>query len=581
MHASKSRTIWIAALGLAALVGAAGIGWFLRPTSVAPETRLEFNTLPTTDVSLAISPDGLKVVFVGGSGAKSQLWLRSLDSSAPRILPGTTGGSRPFWSPDSRSIGFFADVSLKRVDIDGGSAQTLASALAVPIGGTWNRDGTILFADNPGGPIRRTSARGGEPAEVTRVLTPEQRGHFFPEFLPDGQHFLFYVSGNAEARGVYVGQLDGPDNTRLFDTDGPATYASTGHLLFVRQNKLLAQRFDAARRTVAGDPFVVDEPFSARATVSASAAGPIAYRTHSGSNQRQFVRLDRSGREIERVVYPDSAALSPALSHDGSRMAVFRFANGNMDLWSYETKRGTWARMTVDPGDDIYPLWSPDDRSIVFASARNGGRLSLYKKLVNAPLGAEELLLSTPEGLFPMDWSPDSSLVLYNTTSPKRGADIWALPLVGDRRPFEVVATEFNESQAQFSSDGKFIAYQSNRTGRDEIYLRPFPGPGADVQVSSEGGSQARWHPEGKELFYVGGDDRLMAVPIRLASDGKSVEPGTPSGLFATSIGSTVLLKYRQQYVVARDGLSFVMNSAVEEGSASPVTVLLNWKPPR
>jgi len=182
------------------------------------------------------------------------------------------------------------------------------------------------------------------------------------------------------------------------------------------------------------------------------------------------------------------------------------------------------ARLTSDPGDDISPLWSPDDRSIVFASARPAGRLSLYKKLVGAPLGAEP----------------------------------------------------------QFSPDGRFIAYQSNRTGRDEIYLRPFPGPGADVQVSTEGGSQARWHPiGGKELFYVGGGDRLMAVPIRLASDGKSVEPGTPLGLLATNIGSTVLLKYRQQYLVSPDGQSFVMNSAVDEGSASPITVLLNWKPAR
>jgi dipeptidyl aminopeptidase/acylaminoacyl peptidase len=215
----------------------------------------------------------------------------------------------------------------------------------------------------------------------------------------------------------------------------------------------------------------------------------------------------------------------------------------------------------------------------VFGSARKTDIVNLYRKLLSAPPGSEELLLSTSQGKFPMDWSADGRFLLYDSLGPKRGSDIWVLPLEGDRKPFEVVQTEFNEGLAQFSPDGKWIAYQSNKTGRLEIYLRPFPGPGGDSRASTEGGAQVRWNPNGKELFYIGADDRLTAVPIRFSSDGKTVGFGSPLGLFATNVGSTAVLTYRQQYVVSPDGQSFVMNSVVGETSASPITVILNWKP--
>ena len=209
-----------------------------------------------------------------------------------------------------------------------------------------------------------------------------------------------------------------------------------------------------------------------------------------------------------------------------------------MDLWVYELNRRTWDRITFNSRDDIYPLWSPDDTSIIFASSRNAGRLALYLKRLGTAPNVEEPVLSTEEGLFPLDWSADSRFLLYSSTNPSHGSDIWALPLGGDRRPFEVVRTDFNESQAQFSLDGNRI-YQSDKSGRDQIYLRPFPGPGEDVPVSTEGGIQPRWNPKGKELFYVAADDRLMAVPIRFSSDKKSVEPGAPVALFPTNVGST------------------------------------------
>jgi Tol biopolymer transport system component len=315
--------------------------------------------------------------------------------------------------------------------------------------------------------------------------------------------------------------------------------------------------------------------------LSASAAGPIVYRTLlADSGQRQLVWVDRSGSEIERVVYPDTMPQGPSLSRDGRRVAVFRQLNGNVDIWSYETGRRAWDRVTFDSSDDIGPLWSPDGTRVVFAS-RRGGELNLYQKLLSAPPGSEELLLSTSQPKFPMDWSADGRFLLYDSLDPKRGYEIWALPLEGNRKPFEVVQTDFNERLAQFSPDGKWIAYQSDKTGRFEIYVQPFPGPGGDSRVSIDGGAQVRWNPNGKELFYIAADDRLMAVPIRFVSNGQAVEPGTPLGLFATNVGSTAINTNRQQYAVSPDGQSFVMNSVLEEASTSPLTVILNWKPNR
>jgi serine/threonine protein kinase len=575
----RERLAWASAFGLVTLIAVLLSVRAFRPAPAVPEARLEINTPPTRDLSLAISPDGLKIVFAARSAGQSQLWLRSLDSPAARPLPGTERASTPFWSPDSRSIGFFADSMLKRMDIDGGSVRTLASAPA-GLGGAWNGDGTILFSTNPGRPIFRIPAEGGELAAVTRFESPQQGSQSSPRFLPDDRHFLFFVSGSPEARGVYIGTLDGLDTNRLFDSDTPAAYTAAGQLLFIRQGQLLAQDFDTTRLVPKGTPSLIDEHVNRGTALSASAAGPVVYRTPSAvSDQRQLVWIDRSGMEVGKVIYADTAAQGPSLSPVGRRVAVFRIASGNTDIWSYETERRTWERVTFDSSDDIYPLWSPDGTRIVFGSNRNGGTMNLYRKLLSAAPGSEELLLSTSQPKFPMDWSPDGRLVLYDSIDPKRGVDIWALPLEGDRKPFEVVQTAFNERLAQFSHDGKWIAYQSDKTGRFEIYIQPFPGPGGDSPVSTDGGAQVRWNPNGKELFYIAPDDRLMAVPIRVAADGKTVEAGTPVGLFATNVGSTAINTNRQQYMVSADGRSFVMNSVPGAAGVSSITVILNWKP--
>jgi eukaryotic-like serine/threonine-protein kinase len=579
----RRRGTWIAwtavatVLVVAAMLGARAMR---QPRLPPPQLSLEINTPPTRDASVAISPDGLKVVFVASAEGRSQVWLRWLDSPVARPLSGSDRGSRPFWSPDSRSIGFLADNTLKRLDIDGDSARTLASGIPVALGGTWNNAGTILFGNNPGGPLFRVSDAGGDPTIVTRVETPQQRGHLSPQFLPDGQHFLYFVNGSPEARGVYVGRLDRSDAKRLFDSDAPAVYDGRGHLLLIREGKLLAQGFDPERLELKGDPHAIADQVTAYTVLSASATGTIAYRSASADiGQRQFVWVDRSGRETDSVVYADTAALGPALSHDGRRIAIYSFRNGNMDIWSYETSRRAWDRITFGAGDDIYPLWSPDDSSLVSGSVRTTNIVDLYRRQLRAPEASEELLLATAEPKFPTDWSADGRFLLYQTLSPKRGLDLWALPMDGSRKAFAVVQTDFNEGLGQFSPDGKWVAYQSDRTGRSEIYLRPFPGPGADVRVSVDGGTQARWNSNGKELFYIAIDNRLVAVPIRFLPDGITAESGTPLPLFATTLGNPGGPVNRQLYVVAPGGRSFVMNSATGEGNASPITVILNWNP--
>jgi Tol biopolymer transport system component len=250
-----------------------------------------------------------------------------------------------------------------------------------------------------------------------------------------------------------------------------------------------------------------------------------------------------------------------------------------MDLWLYETGRSTWDRVTADSGDDIYPLWSPDGTRMIFGSNRNGGRMNLYRSVIGAPPGSEELLLTTSQPKFPMDWSRDGRFLLFESLDPERGFDIWALPLGGNGEPFGLARTDFNDRLAQFSPDGKWIAYQSDKTGRFEIYVQPFPGPGADTRVSTDGGGQVRWHPSGKELFYIAADDRLMAVPIRFVSVREGVEPGQPVALFAANVGTMATLVNRQQYSVSPDGRSFVMNSAFGDASHPPISVILNWKP--
>jgi hypothetical protein len=356
---TRERVAWLLALGFATAMAAILVAWVSRRPAPVAEMRLDITTPPTADlVSLAISPDGQKIVFAATSEARSRLWLRSLNATSARPLEGTSAASLPFWSPDSHSVGFFADGKLQRIDIDGGSATVVANA-PYGRGGSWNRNGVILFVPNPGSPILKISDTGGESAPVTRVEARQQ--HQSPQFLPDGRHFLYYALGTPDAGAVYAGELEGSEMKRIVLADAAAVYAPFGHLLFVRRGTLFAQDFDPFRLTLGSTSFPVAEHVAVQgssAALSAAGTGPIIYR--SGSTDAQLAWFDRSGKEMGTVGDPDSALSSPALSPDGRRVAVLRHVGGNLDIYLLETARAGLSRFTVDAADDIFPIWSMD-----------------------------------------------------------------------------------------------------------------------------------------------------------------------------------------------------------------------------
>ena len=470
-------------------------------------------------------------MFAANTDSRPQLWLYSIDSGVSQLLKGTDNGQFPFWSPDSRSIAFAASGQLKRLDLEGGVVRKLANA-PLFLGGTWNSDGRILFVPNTNSPVFRVSDTDRDPVSVT----PVQRGghHHFPKMLPDGRHFLYYVLGEPEIRGVYLGDLGGAGPRHLLDADAAAVYASSGHLLFVRAGTLRAQRFDLTRLELGGEVFPVADSIAtvgfAGATVvalSASTAGPIVYRTGvSLSALRSDLRwVDRAGKEMTRLTNAPRFILNPSLSPDQRRMAYFK----DSDIWAFDLAAGTDSRLTLDPLVDFSVVWSPDNTQIAFGSNRSGV-FDLYRKNVSGA-GGDERLLATPEDKLPTDWSADGGFLLYRSVDPKTSFDIWALSMT-DGKPFPIVKTEYEERDAQFSPDGRWIAYQSNESGLFEIWLRPFPFPGAPVkaderkQFSIGGGTQVRWARDSNEIFYTTLDGRLMAVRVRVEPDGRAVSWG-------------------------------------------------------
>jgi Tol biopolymer transport system component len=569
---NRERFVWAAVLAALTLGLAASLLPGAHSSSGPAEMRLEIVTPPTASPeSVAISPDGRTLAYVATLEGQSRLWLRSLESGLSRAVLGTDGAEFPFWSPDSQSIAFFADAKLRRVAVDGGSVQTLGNAPGE--GGAWNQDNVILYA-SLGTPINRIRATGGQPVPLPGLA--QQGSDFAPHFLPDGRRFLYFVRGNPEVRGVYVGQLDATlEARRLLDSDTGAVFASSGHLLFVQQGRLVAQTFNPDRLELVGKPFPVAEGVSGDRAYPAtvSRTGSIAYRGGSAGTHRQFVWFDRSGREISKVGDAVTTTLSqPSLSGDGHRVAFYRGVSGNPDVWLLDLRRGGFSRFTSDPADDVSPVWSPDGSRIIFSSNRRGTH-ELYQKPVDGDR-SEEVLLSTGQFVNATDWSRDGRIVLFTSRDPKSGFDIWALPL--DGKPLSIVQTAFDEQAAQFAPDGHWIAYQSNESGVAEVYVRPFPGPGERVAVSSGGGTQVRWGRDGKELFYVARDGRLMAVPIQLTSNTPDI--GTPVGLFPLPIGGAVQQgDVRHKYMVSIDSRQFLV-ATVKEDPPAPITVILNWK---
>jgi Tol biopolymer transport system component/DNA-binding winged helix-turn-helix (wHTH) protein len=530
---------------------------------------------------LAVSPDGRHVAFVAGAPSAYQVWLRPVATLAATPIQGTEGGTFPFWSPDSRSVGFFAGGKLKTVQIAGGPPIVLAEA-EFAMGGSWSRDNVILFARGPShNGLMRVSSAGGVPTVATTIdETAGEDVHRWPHFLPDGRHFIYTaVTGTccpaATPSAIRVGSLDQPSgHTTLFQAESSVSYAS-GHLIFAQDDALMARPFDPDTRQLKGEAFPLAERVSREGSryVSASVSqnGVLVYGQAGADTARQLTWFDRGGHVLGTAGDPDRY-VGVALSPDERRAAVTLETGSpeNVDIWLIDIARNIRSRLTVHPGQDVSPLWSPDGARIVFQSSRSRQAVAMRQMSANEP-GTDELLLEGPGGSFtmmPTGWSADGRFIAYTT----RGSNVWILPLFGDRKPFAFAETPFVETSAVFSPDGHWIAYTSNEGGQPDVYVQSFPGPGSKSQVSRDGGTHPVWRADGRELFYLAADGTMMAVPV---GAGHSFDAGRPQALFSSNAWR---LRVSQVYAATKDGQRFLVAATSPKSTgAAPLTVVLNW----
>jgi len=577
----RDSVAWTVA-AIAVLTAVVLWGWTLRRPMPDVRTHV-LSVLPpygasfATDEAPAISPDGRRLVFVGHDATGKQLlYTRAFDvATSTEPLTNTDGASLPFWSPNSQSIGFFAQGRLKRVDLETRQIQTLADAGGAR-GGTWNQDDVILFVPRPATGVYRVSAAGG-PATPVKIDAPVT---WFPSFLPDGRHFLFFSSAPSqpENAGVFVASLDSSTARRLVTTRSRALHATPGYLLFWSEGALLAQAFDASRLEVRGNPVSVANgvglnSLTNQGLFSVSDSGTLVFFA-GAVGRSELVWVDRGGRRIGEAG-PSGIFNSLSLSPDAARVVYDQAEprNRTLDLWLLDFARGVPSRLTFHPSHDMFPLWSPDGARIAFSSLREPP-VQLYELEANGP-GTEKLLLETNFPKNPSGWSSDGRLLFYNSVHPQTGGDVWALPLVGKREPYPVIRTVADEHYGTPSPDGRWLAYISNETGAYEVYVEAFPATGFKRQISTLGGFEPHWRLDGKELFYRAPNQTLMAVEVK--SKPATLEFSPPKALFATRIQWMEIQAVAHHYAAAPHGQRFLMMSATDEALASPVTVVLNW----
>jgi len=571
------------------LVALAGLAFVHFRETVPPEQTLRSAiTLPEKSSvhSFAISPDGRTLVIAAVVNGKRQLWLRPMDALQAQPMPLTEDATYPFWSPDNRQIGFFAQGKLKKVAASGGPAQSLCEARN-PNGGSWNRDDVIVFSPNDSGTsIQRVAANGGVPADVTKTKSVQ----LFPVFLPGGNHFLYEARGAAETTGIYVSSLDRRENRRVLPDASGAVFAPsprgerTGHLLFIRENTLMSAPFDPAGAQLSGDVVPVSDGVSLSggsgqylpATVSDN--GVLLYAAGgSAGGLNQLGWFDRAGTSLGPVGMPGNVQY-PAISSDEKSVAFSRESSGGTDLWLRDLSRGTETRFTSDASNNA-PFWSPTGDRIVFASNRTGV-YNLYQKAASGS-GQDEPLLPNNLTDLPTQWSRDGRFIVYRESDSKTKRDLWVLPTEGalaDRKPIPYLRTEANELFGQLSPDSHWMAFTSDRSGKREVYVRAFPPSEGEWIISLAGGQAPRWRGDGKELFFEAADGEMMAVSVKAVTGPKtSFEAGAPVPLFDAHMvhpGADVNIEYD----VTADGKRFLVNTTVGSGAASPpLTLVTNW----
>jgi Tol biopolymer transport system component len=607
--APATRQAWfgerLAWIGVSAALAGVALWLAVRPSApgaAGGPVRLEMALsdrirLTSTDPAsrFAVSPDGRRIVFVASDGGPSMLWVRSLDALDPRPIPGTEAAMHPFWSPDSASIAFVvrrseglaAAVALRRVDLDGGAPVTLAEG-AFSATGAWGPDGVILFTPTGNAPLHRISATSpGAPVPVGALDTARgEVQHSFPSFLPDGRHFVYTALGSPnaanEARGIYLGSLDGEAPRLLAEDASHGVYAS-GHLLFLRHAALIAQPFDVDARALRGEPVRIADGVQmatresgGTGAFSVSQSGVLLYQTGIGVRS-QLAWVDRKGQTTGRLGEPADYA-DVAISPDGSRVLVSALdpLTATRDLWMFETARGVRDRVTSEPSDDYAPVWSPGGDRIVFTSVRDGS-IDLYERRLD---GSGERKLDSggsPLGKFAAHLSPDGAHLLFIAGGRALArSDIHVVSMRGAGPAQPVLESPFIETQIRFSpGDGRHVAYVSNESDQLQVYVDAFPARGEKQRVSIDGGMYPRWSADGRELFFLGLDGTLMAAAISRANGRLTFD--TPRPLFHVRLRPTGRLD-AYPYDVMPDGQRFLFNTFVEEATSTGLTLVMGWE---
>jgi len=569
----------LAALLLLLLIGAGAALW--KASNGRPGRAMYFHTfVPFSANDLAMSPNGRTLAMVAYSTQVNNyaLLVHELGSQRTTPLDGTQGASYPFWSPDGKFIGFFADGKLKKVDLSASQVQVLCDA-PNGRGGTWNRDGVIVFAPDSLIGLYRVFARGGSPVEITKLDTARlEQSHRWPVFLPDGKHFLYMAANFTRQTGVnaiYLGALDSQEKRQIVSTDANAAYAEPGYLLYLRDKTLVAQAFDSKNYVLSGEPYTLSDqvlyfPHVGRAIFSVSNGEVLVTQTGKVGSLSQLTWFDRNGKALGTVGAYGSYN-NVRLSPDGRRVATDETDSDgwNIDIWIHDLARGATTRLTFDPSLDTTPIWSPNGKQLLFVSNRNLG-FRVYLKNSDGSGSEEEVAdLGSNLQVNPWDWSRDGKYMLV-----RKKSEVWYLAWP-DRAPKPLFQAKWTIRNAQLSPDGRWIAYSTNETGNMEVYVSPFPSVNGKWQVSTSGGEEPRWRQDGRELFYVSADGKMTAVPVKTTTAG--FEAGSPVALFQTRRRQPISAQDVFSYDVSGDGKKFLIATKVDEANAAPVSVLLNW----